>query len=140
MAHHDRPRLFLLSVVLAAFAFSTTGCDSPVDDLSGSSQPSRTRSIAIREGDFDPVYVVVRPGGEVTFINRDSVSHQIASDPHPSHGRFPALNSPVLAPGATFRVTMPSSESGLGYHDGLKVEASGFRGTIAVCNQITLPG
>jgi len=41
-------------------------------------------------------------GGRVTIVNSDSVSHDMGSDPHPSHEDCPELNQiGMLAPGET---------------------------------------
>jgi plastocyanin len=116
----------------------TASCDSGLDDLTGPSDSPRTASVSIRAEGFNPSYVAVRPGGQVTFTNDDTVAHQVASDPHPAHSGCPELNSPVLQPGQRYRATM--GQTSCGYHDEQRLDVLGFRATVAVCQQISLLG
>lgn len=130
-----RPVLPVLIFALAA----TVSCDTSLD-LTGPEDSPRTASVDIRSSGFDSSFVLVGPGGEVTFTNRDTVPHQVASDPHPSHGRCPELNGPVLAPGERFRATMADRENSCGYHDERQLDVAAFRGTVTVCRQFSLLG
>ena len=66
----------------------------------------------------NPSTVTVSVGQSVTFVNNDSVSHNMASDPHPIHTACPEINViGVLLPGQS-RATSPfTSVKDCGYHD-----------------------
>jgi len=59
------------------------------NDLTGKSQVT----IRLKEVKFAPATLVVSNGTQVTWVNDDSVTHFINSDPHPSHNALSALNS-----------------------------------------------
>lgn len=127
----------VLLSILAAISCNPVG---DLDLTSPSSAPT-TATVDIRSTGFNPTFVVIAPGGVVTFRNRDNVSHQVASDPHPDHAYCPELNGPLLAPGATFVATMPREDHrGCSLHDDQKLDQPEFRGTVWVCRQFALFG
>jgi plastocyanin len=133
-------RKWVLASSLAILMGAGVSCDNGLD-LTGPSDAPRTASVSIRAGGFDPLYVAVRPGGQVTFTNDDTVAHQVASDPHPAHSGCPELNSPVLQPGQRYQAAMGSTNRlTCGYHDEERLDVSGFRATVAVCQQTSLFG
>lgn len=69
-------------------------------------------------------------GGDcVTFRNDDTVSHWPESDPHPSHGQCPELNSAAaLGPGQSFTTPVLSGPKTCGWHDHLNPPVSGCIG------------
>ena len=77
--------------------------------------------------------VTVAVGQTVTFVNNDSKSHEIASNPHPQHGSCPSIEAlGVLAAGAT-RTTHNFGNAGTcGYHDHQDDTNTGFQGQIIV--------
>ena len=123
-------------------SIATTSCNPLGDlDLTGPSSSPTTATVEIHSTGFDPIFVVIAPGGRVTFRNRDDVSHQVASDPHPDHTGCPELNGPPLAPGATFVATMPGEDrTGCSFHDDQRLDQQSFRGSISVCRQFSLFG
>jgi plastocyanin len=133
-------RKWVLPSSLVILMGTAVSCDSSID-LTGPSDAPRTASVSIRAGGFDPLSVTVRPGGQVTFTNDDTVPHQVASEPHPAHSGCPELNSPVLQAGQRFRAVMGSTNPmTCGYHDEQRLDVSGFRATVAVCQQTSLFG
>jgi plastocyanin len=111
------------------------------NDLTGPVSASSTATVEIRSIGFNPTFVIVAPGGRVTFRNRDTVSHQIASNVHPDHQQCPQLNSPLLAAGESFTATVPQEDHrSCGFHDEQRFNDPGFSGTVDVCREITLFG
>jgi plastocyanin len=88
-------------------------------------------SVTITSAGLSNANLEVAVGTEVTFKNEDSVAHQPASAPHPSHTSCPELNSTLLNPGGTFRFVVQRSCS---YHDHLDALNETFHG------EVTIPG
>lgn len=130
------------SAVGISILIATTSCDPVGDlDLTGPSSSPTTATVEIRSTGFNPTFVVIAPGGRITFRNRDDASHQVVSDPHPDHTNCPALNGPLLAPGSTFVATMPGEDrTSCSFHDDQRLDQQGFRGSISVCRQFSLFG
>jgi plastocyanin len=73
-------------------------------------------------------------GQTVTFINNDSRSHQIASDPHPQHGSCPSIEAGLgtIGAGQTKVTHMFANTGTCGYHDHLDDSNPNLKGTITV--------
>jgi len=54
---------------------------------------------------FGPVAAIISKGTKVTWTNRDSVTHFVNTDPHPSHNVLPELNSLDLNQGQSYSFT-----------------------------------
>jgi plastocyanin len=78
--------------------------------------------------------VNVPVGQTVTFINNDSRSHEMASDPHPQHGSCPSMEAGLgtIAAGQTKITHMFANAGTCGYHDHLDDGNANLRGTITV--------
>lgn len=86
------------------------------------------KTVSITAKGFSPASVTVPMNGTVTFTNSDTQSHQINSDPHPTHTSYPTLNGDVLAAGKSRTVTFTKAGT-FGYHDHLN---PGTKGTVTV--------
>ena len=85
-------------------------------------------------GAVSPAGVTVAVGQTVTFINNDTRSHEMASNPHPQHGSCPSIEGGVgsLAAGQT-KVTHAFANAGsCGFHDHLNDSSNALKGTITV--------
>jgi plastocyanin len=80
-----------------------------------------------------PSQVTIAVGQSVTFINSDTRSHDMESDPHPAHTNCPSIaNVGLLQPGQQ-KTTFGFANSGTcGYHDHNDAERSGLQGRIVV--------
>ena len=80
-----------------------------------------------------PSQVTVAVGQSVTFVNSDSRSHDMESDPHPAHTACPSIaNVGLLQPGQS-KTTFGFANSGTcGYHDHNDPGNSGLMGRIVV--------
>jgi plastocyanin len=111
-------------------------CPSPVTVISRSTGSVGTigATITITGSGVNPSSVTVAPGQSVTFINSDSRSHEIASDPHPEHGSCPSIEAGLgtISPGQT-KSTQGFADSGTcGFHDHLDATNRNLQGTIRV--------
>jgi plastocyanin len=91
-------------------------------------------TITLTGSGVSPKSVTVAVGQTVTFINNDSRSHEMASNPHPQHGSCPSMENGLgtIAAGQT-KVTHNFGNAGTcGYHDHLDDTNAGFQGTIIV--------
>lgn len=71
----------------------------------------------------------------IEFVNRDTVPHQVRSDPHPGHSDCPGLNLDAIAPGQSnvssdLSACYTSSASGRGYHDETRPDDPRFQGRV----------
>lgn len=54
---------------------------------------TKEAEVSIAKNGFTPQTITIKKGTQVTFINKDTNSHHIASDPHPTHTLLPNFNS-----------------------------------------------
>ena len=112
------------------------GCagDTPllsVGNLIGGDGQSPT--ISITSGGVSPKVLVVRQGQRVLFVNNDSVAHQMASDVHPTHERWPAMNQVgYLEPGQARETGNLNMVGVISYHDHLDAQNEGLLGSIQI--------
>ena len=84
-------------------------------------------------GSVSPSQVNVPVGQSVTFVNNDSRSHDMESDPHPAHTACPSIaNVGLLQPGQS-KTTFGFANAGTcGYHDHQDDTNTRFQGAIVV--------
>jgi hypothetical protein len=136
------PTAIAAAMVVAAVGVDVllSACGEPGGALLGPETPQRL-VVTISAGGVSPAtvkppicqssYCVVY----VQFINRDSVPHDIRSDPHPEHSICRILNTGIgtVAPGETKEVSMQGCgrpERFVGYHDELRPDDQRFWGRI----------
>ncbi len=105
----------LTACLLAPFIFAACGGSD-----SGSTTPSPTPAavITITSSGVSPRSVTVPRGSQVQFVNNDSRSHQMNSDPHPEHTECPELNAVgFLSPGASRTSGNLNTARTCRYHD-----------------------
>jgi hypothetical protein len=69
------------------------GGSSNSNGPSGSCTPSgNPATLVIQNGSICPQSITISRGGQLTILNQDSSSHDMASDPHPAHTDCPELN------------------------------------------------
>jgi hypothetical protein len=94
--------------------------------------PVATTTITITAAGVSPNNIVVAAGATVTFVNQSPSSHEMSSDPHPTHTSCPAINQVgVLAAGQS-RATAPLPRGTCGYHDHGQPSDLSLRGQIIV--------
>lgn len=99
----------------------------------GSSAAPSTATITITSAGVSPQTVTIAAGGRVTFVNNDSRSHDMSSDPHPVHTDCSAVNQVgFLAPGQSRETGMLTTVRTCGFHDHDQPANSGLQGQIVI--------
>ncbi|HYT75710.1 MAG TPA: hypothetical protein VEL79_13230 [Vicinamibacterales bacterium] len=104
-------RALLAGGVLVAL----TGCGGAPS--APSTNPS-SATITITLAGVSPTQTNVAQGARVLFVNNDSRSHNIASDPHPEHTDCPEINNVgLLQPGQSRETGNMNTIRTCGFHD-----------------------
>jgi len=101
----------------AAAIIVLTGCGG-----SGSSpaspSPGGETTITITSSGVSPSQVNISQGTRVLFVNNDTKSHNVASDPHPEHTDCPPINNVgLLQPGQSRETGNMTTVRTCGFHD-----------------------
>jgi plastocyanin len=117
----------------AACGGSGGGGGSPIAPSTGSPGVSGATITIGANGAVSPTQVTIGVGQSVTFVNSDNRSHDMASDPHPSHGQCPSINTiGLIAPGQT-KVTNGFGGAGsCGYHDHNDPDNNALKGRVVI--------
>jgi plastocyanin len=95
--------------------------------------PVATTTITITAAGANPQVITVPVGARVTFINNDSRSHEMHSDPHPNHGDCPPIDDVgFLAVGQTKLTGNMTVARTCGFHDHNLPDVANLRGQILV--------
>lgn len=108
--------LVTLSVVVTALVALATGCQksSPTTP----DPPSSATTITITSAGASPRDVTIAVGTRVRFVNNDSRSHNMTSDPHPDHTDCPEINQAgFLTPGQSRETGNLVQVRTCGFHD-----------------------
>jgi plastocyanin len=127
-------RLPIAAAVVLAAACGGSGGTTQSPSNTGGGAGAQTATITISAaGVATPKIVTVAQGSQVTFVNNDSISHQMFSDPHPEHTDCPELDQVgYLAPGQNRQSGNLNIVRSCGFHDhGLPLVTS-LQGTIVI--------
>ena len=140
-------RLLSLSVASAALAVAMAcgggGGSSPTAPSgggtggggTGGATSSATITISA-SGVASPNAVTITQGGRVTFVNNDSRSHDMSSDPHPSHEDCPPINQVgFLSAGQSKTSGNLNTVRVCGFHDHNLPASTGLQGRITIVAQ-----
>ena len=95
--------------------------------------PGNGVTITITAGAASPRSLTVSPGTQVTFVNNDTVTHEMFSDPHPEHTDCPEFDSVGrLGPGETRQTKNLVNPGNCGFHDHLNPAATTLKGTVTI--------
>jgi plastocyanin len=95
--------------------------------------PVATTTITITAAGASPQVITVPVGARVNFINNDSRSHEMHSDPHPNHGDCPPIDDVgFLAVGQTKLTGNMTVARTCGFHDHNLPDVANLRGQIIV--------
>lgn len=124
-------RAALLAFLLPAIA---CGYSSPTAPDSSNTQPGPVgASIAITPTGLSPSSVTIAAGQSVTFVNNDSVAHQIASTPVPTYTDCPSINRVNrLEPGQRMDTGAFTASRSCSFLDLLRTDDARWQGTIQV--------
>lgn len=107
---------------------STPNTPSPPSG-GGGTQPT----ITITSSGANPRTLTVEVGSRVLFVNNDSRSHHMASDPHPDHTECPDLNQVgVLQPGQSRLTGNLVTARTCGFHDHDLPTNASLKGAITI--------
>ncbi len=112
---------------------SPTGSTQVISPSTGATGPSGA-TVTITAAGVSPSQVSITVGQSVTFVNNDTRPHEMASDPHPTHGTCPGIEAGIgtLGAGQT-KLTQGFSTAGTcGYHDHLNSGTASLQGTITI--------
>lgn len=99
-----------------------------------------TPTIRITAEGVSPKQVRIDVGGQVMFVNDDTRSHEMMSDPHPVHTGCPEINQVGdLAPGQSRMTAAFRAAKSCGFHDNRQDSVVALRGNILV-GEGTEPG
>ena len=99
----------------------------------GGGGSSTGTTITITGSGVSPKTLTVARGTQVTFTNSDSVSHEMASNPHPVHTDCPEINSVgFLSPGQSKMTANLNTVRSCGYHDHNRSSDTSLQGTIVI--------
>ena len=116
-------RRFLARVLLALL---TSACGSP-------SAPSAAATIVIGPAGISPKDVHIKAWNFVTFVNNDTRTHTMLSDPVDLHTQCPAVNRiGVLQPGESRDTSTLNLAGTCGFHDHGNPADPAFQGRIIV--------
>jgi plastocyanin len=94
---------------------------------------SSTATITITSTGVSPKSVTITAGGQVTFINSDSTTHDMQSDPHPEHTDCPELAQVgFLVPGQSRTSGNLNIVRTCGYHDHSDFANTRLQGNIVI--------
>jgi plastocyanin len=90
-------------------------------------------TITIGNGGVSPAQVTISVGQSVTFVNSDTRSHQMQSDPHPAHTDCPSINNVALLSAGQSKNTLGFAGAGTcGYHDHNDPTNGSLKGRIVI--------
>jgi plastocyanin len=99
----------------------------------GSPGPSGATITIGSNGAVSPSQVTIIVGQSVTFVNNDSRTHDMASNPHPVHTDCPSMNAAGnLAPGQTKLTNAFGVARSCGFHDHSNPDNTALQGTVVI--------
>jgi plastocyanin len=120
-----------------SFAAACGGDDNPGQPSGGGGGGgggTTGTTITITSTGVSPKNITVPRGTQVSFVNSSSVSHEMASDPHPTHGSCPEIENGVgfISPNQTKQTGNLNTVRTCGYHDHNRDTDTSLQGTITV--------
>lgn len=86
---------------------------------------NKSIDIVITDKGFEPRNVLVSSGAEITFVNKDNVPHQPASNLHPTHQNYPEFDSQKpISPGESWKFKIKRNGTWF-FHDHLNPALGG---------------
>ena len=137
MKRSGTPVLVLFAAGLAA----TSGCGGGGSSYSAPAAASApaasgggaTTTIRITAAGVSPKEVRIEIGSRVLFVNEDTRSHEVMSDPHPVHTGCPEINQVAdLGPGQSRQTGTFGATRNCGFHDNRQDGVTSLRGNIIV--------
>ena len=132
----DRLTGWIASVALAGVALASCGGGSPSSPSGSSGSGGGSNSaitITISSSGVSPKQLSVSQGTRVLFVNNDSRTREMDSDPHPEHTDCPEINNiGFISPGQTKETGNLNTVRTCGYHDHGNPDDARFKGSIVI--------
>lgn len=125
-------------MVLAAVASFSAACGSSSSNMGPSTGSTCTASststtITISNNAVCPQNITVPRGTQVTFVNNDTRTHEMTSDPHPEHSDCTELNAVGnLVPGQSRQTSNLVVARRCGFHDHINFQTNSLKGSITI--------
>ena len=117
-------------IVASALGLSCGGSSAP---STPSPVPGNPYTFTVTAAGVTPKEYTVPPGTRVLFVNNDSRSHAMSSDPHPDHTDCPAINAVgTLGSGQRRETGNLNDVRTCGFHDHDNPDNANLRGRIIV--------
>ena len=123
---------------VGAMTILMTGCGGDSSGSTGSptaptGPTTATTTITISNNAVSPQNITITRGSQVTFINNDSRTHDMESNPHPEHTDCPEINQVgFLSPGQRRQTGNMNTVRTCGYHDHDQDTVESLQGTITI--------
>jgi plastocyanin len=122
-----------LALSAGALAIALSGSCSKNSTSSPSGPAPAATTITITAAGASPRTLTVPPGTQITFVNNDTVAHEMFSDPHPEHTDCPEFDSVGhLSPGATRQTQNLTTIRVCGFHDHINPFVTSLTGSIKI--------
>jgi plastocyanin len=116
-----------------SMAILLAACGGGNPSPSPTPSPGDAATITIANNAVSPRNITVARGSQVTFVNRDSRTHQMFSNPHPEHTDCPEINDVgFLNPGQSRQTGNMNTVRTCGYHDHELNTVVSLQGTITI--------
>ena len=94
---------------------------------------STSTTITISNNAVCPQNITVPRGTQVTFVNSDSQTHEMNSDPHPTHEDCPEINAVGnLVAGQSRQTSNLVTAKTCGFHDHILFDVKSLQGSITI--------
>jgi plastocyanin len=120
-------------VFVAVLSTVACGSSSGSTTPSPAPPPTQTNTITITAAGVSPSAIQIAAGSRVLFINNDSRSHNMTSDPHPEHDQCPEINQVgFLSPGQSRETGNLVTVRTCGFHDHDDPNTKSLQGSIVI--------
>jgi plastocyanin len=119
---------------LGLAALLATGCAKQASSSGNPADPSpQVPTITITAAGVTPRSLQLQAGGRIRFVNNDTTTHLMGSDPHPEHTDCPETNQiGFLLPGQSRETGNFVQPRTCGFHDHERPDVQALRGTITI--------
>ncbi len=122
-----------LGLSLFAACGDDGGSGGPTTPSGGGPGPSGATITVGSNGAVSPSSVTITVGQSVTFVNNNTRTHELASDPHPAHTNCPSINAlAMLGPGQTKLTNSFGAAGTCGFHDHNDPDNASLKGSITI--------
>ena len=127
------PALAAVALALAVGACGGGGSSSPSAPSATPPPSGGGLTVTISADGVKPRSLQVPMGGAVTFVNSDSRTHQMMSDPNPQHNNCPAINDVgTIMPGQSRQTGSFGVSKACGFHDHMNPDNTTLQGVLLV--------